>query len=227
MLTAKLFLGRWLMNIPVYVHWTLYLMLFYVFAVGIKFGVLYLCLFGIVLLHEYGHCYAAKRYRIRSESITLTPMGGIASIQMPQNAKKELVIALAGPAVNVAFIPVLYLMSYGHHFFTLVGYYNLVILLFNCIPALPMDGGRVLRSVLARFWTHYQATLFAARVAQVICVGFGIVAVLSANIILGVVAIFVWIGATQELEYAGQNRSDDDMLRESLEILRRSGKNRP
>src|SRR4029079_16783492 len=130
-------------------------------------GVLFiLVLFTCVVLHEFGHIWAARRYGIRTPDVTLLPIGGVASMErMPEKPSQEIAVALAGPAVNAAIafvlLAVLWLdatpLSFGafqESFLAQVAAANVVLLIFNLIPAFPMDGGRVLRAVLA-IWLGY------------------------------------------------------------------------
>ena len=151
-----------------------------------------LCLvFFCVLLHEFGHALAARRYGIRTPDITLFPFGGVARIErMPEKPVQELVIALAGPAVNVVIALLLWLgmMAAGASWRidptkfegSLTGALlsvNVWLLLFNLIPAFPMDGGRVLRALLALRLGQARATQIAAGIGQAIAVVFAFVGV--------------------------------------------------
>ena len=147
-----------------------------------------LCLFGCVILHELGHCLAARRFGIGTSSITLYPIGGVARLDsFPAVPWHEIVIALAGPAVNVVLalllLPVVWfgdvpgaenglpppsLMALASTMFAA----NIAMFLFNLLPAFPMDGGRVLRATLALGGNYSGATLAAARSGQVIALGF-------------------------------------------------------
>ncbi|MEZ0277001.1 MAG: site-2 protease family protein, partial [Roseimicrobium sp.] len=144
-------------------------------------------IFFCVLLHEFGHVLAARRYGIQTTDVTLLPIGGLARLErMPRKPSQELVVALAGPAVNVAIalliIPFLAkLPPFTFHYNLMEGpflerlvYWNVMMVLFNMIPAFPMDGGRVLRSSLAMVMDYANATRVAATIGQTIAVFAGI-----------------------------------------------------
>lgn len=179
------------------------------------FGLVFvLLLFVCVLLHEFGHAFAARAFGIRTPDITLLPIGGVARLErMPRNPWQELVIAIAGPAVNIvialALAPLVFspgsgwdLLEFDRPGGALVGKLmsiNILLVAFNMIPAFPMDGGRVLRALLAMRLRHSTATLVAARVGQTIAVLFAIGGVVSSNPFLFLIALFVFSGAQQEL----------------------------
>ena len=214
-------LGRFA-GIDVYVHVTFLLLLGWVgWSAWTRTGstaavtaslTLVLLLFLCVLLHEYGHALTARRFGIGTRSITLLPIGGLALLEsMPRDPRQEIVVALAGPAVNLAIAAVLYLLIRladrpgalfaldpvaGSLLPTLFGA-NLMLALFNLLPAFPMDGGRVLRAVLALRMDRVRATRLAARIGQVLAVGLGILGLMG-NPILLLIAAFVWIGAGAE-----------------------------
>ncbi|HYN87049.1 MAG TPA: site-2 protease family protein [Ardenticatenaceae bacterium] len=175
-------------------------------------------LFVCVLLHELGHSLAAMRYGIKVQDITLLPIGGVAQLRaMPDKPRQELVVALAGPAVNVAIVALLFplvnLVSDGLSRYGLVRLLlgtglssmivyifaaNISLVVFNLIPAFPMDGGRVLRALLAMRLDYNLATRIAVRLGQLLAIGFGLFGLLQ-NPLLILVALFVFFSAGAEL----------------------------
>ena len=183
-------------------------------------GILFTCLvFGCVLLHEFGHAIAARRYGIRTPDITLLPIGGVARLErMPDNPIQEVVVAIAGPLVNVAIAAVLwiYLMiAGGLHEMTSISHFaaslpvrllavNVGLVVFNLIPAFPMDGGRILRAVLAMRMDYARATNIAASIGQACAFAFGMFGLLSHPMqpMFVLVAVFIYFGAASEASLA-------------------------
>ena len=214
-------LGR-MLGVDVYVHFTFLLLLGFIgVAHGLAgrsvdaalTGVLFFAgIFLCVLLHEFGHALAARRYGIKTTDITLLPIGGLARLErIPEKPAQELVVALAGPAVNVVIAAGLavglWLGGYwqtlsslsltGGNLFERLLLANVFLVGFNLIPAFPMDGGRVLRSLLAMRLGPVRATNLAAAIGKGIAVVFGFVGLFT-NPMLLLIALFVWIGASQE-----------------------------
>jgi stage IV sporulation protein FB len=175
---------------------------------GVTFVVL---VFACVVLHEFGHVLAARQYGVRTPDITLLPIGGVARLaRIPENPGQELVIALAGPAVNVIIAALLYfllgtlptlagtdLQSPGTDMLERLASVNAFLFLFNLIPAFPMDGGRVLRALLAYRMGYAQATQVAASIGQGVAFLFGLLG-LFGNPLLLFIALFVYLAATAE-----------------------------
>ncbi|MFW7267141.1 site-2 protease family protein [Gluconacetobacter sp. Hr-1-5] len=176
---------------------------------------LVVAVFACVVLHEFGHVIAARHYGVRTQDITLLPIGGVARMaRIPEQPTQELVIALAGPAVNLVIAAILYsitrtvphlsavdLQGPGAGPMSRLSSINLFLAVFNLIPAFPMDGGRVLRALLAYRMGYAQATRIAASIGQGIAFVFGFLGLVG-NPILLFIALFVYLGATGEAQGA-------------------------
>jgi Zn-dependent protease/CBS domain-containing protein len=178
-------------------------------------GVLFIIvLFACVVLHEFGHIWAARRYGIRTPDVTLLPIGGVASMErIPEKPSQEIAVALAGPAVNAVIALVLIVVlglrfdpeqvsvaALQSTFLAQVAIANVVLLVFNLIPAFPMDGGRVLRALLAMWLGYTRGTKVAARIGQALAVVFAILGFMG-NPLLVLVALFIFLGAAGEAGY--------------------------
>jgi Zn-dependent protease/CBS domain-containing protein len=196
-------------------------------ALGAGFGVLLtVLLFTSVVLHELGHALVARAFGVPVRDILLLPIGGVATLEgKPKTPTHELLIALAGPAVNVLLVGLLVLAGVAwkgvegflalpqalgaapgpsaETLLTLLISSNVVLALFNLLPALPMDGGRVLRAALSWVMPAAKATRVAAVVARILAVGMFGAAVAFGNPMLGIIALFVFLGAGAESAEAG------------------------
>lgn len=180
-------------------------------------GVLFiLAVFACVVAHEFGHALAARRFGIKTPDITLLPIGGLARLErMPEEPWQEFVIAVAGPAVNIVIAVVILLALGGTgqladmanvedprvNFLVRLAGVNIFLVIFNMIPAFPMDGGRVLRAALASRMSWARATQIAATIGQGMAFVLGFLGLLY-NPILIFIAIFVYLAATAESQTA-------------------------
>ena len=241
----------WL-GIPVFLHWTFGLIFIYILWHAQNEGLgtietvwltgLFMSLFLCVLLHEYGHAIAARRYDVKTRDIVLMPIGGVARLErMPEKPFQEFVVAIAGPAVNVviAFLLFLgigllsegsmidmfsaavrqdigeevvtesgYFMSPVLHFAIKLAFTNVALVVFNMIPAFPMDGGRVFRALLSMWLGRPRATKIAAGLGQVIALMLIAAGLWSSDFMLSILGIFVIYAARAE----NDNVQTEDLL---------------
>ena len=191
-------------------------------------GVLFISLlFACVLLHEFGHVFAARRYGVQTPDITLLPIGGVARLErIPEKPAEELVVALAGPAVNVAIAALLFLVlgglpsmedgmqvqNSGMGMLERLAWVNISLVLFNLVPAFPMDGGRVLRALLAYRLGYARGTRIAAGVGQAVAFALGLAGLFGGNPLLIFIALFVYMGAASEASAAQMRDAGRGMI---------------
>lgn len=218
----SLYIGRFA-DIKVFVHWTFLILLAYIIFIGVSAGhnmsqigwhlLFILTIFVCVILHEFGHALTGRRFGFRTKDIVLLPIGGLARFEkLPENPKQEFLIAIAGPAVNFLIAALIFIVVRpsihfmlnldissinGSNFFTLLWMVNLMLGLFNLIPAFPMDGGRIFRAFLSMFQPRDKATRIAALIGQVLAIAF-ILAGVFYNPFLVLIGIFIIISGSSE-----------------------------
>ena len=231
---GRMDLGRWF-GIPVYIHWSFWLLPLWIILaqpgglpIGLVLAVVF-AMFGCVVLHEFGHALAARLFGIGTRDVTLYPIGGVASLErISEKASEEFIIAIAGPLVNVVIAALLALglaagMMLGAAVdSTLVAFVsalitlNIIMIVFNLIPAFPLDGGRIFRAALAGFLPRLQATRVAVAVGSALAlalVGAGVLAALGVDLpfaspMLIVIGWFVYMagqGELRQLEYRARH----------------------
>jgi Zn-dependent protease len=198
-------------GIDLFLHPSALLMFFFAsgaMASGLETIALVVALFGSIVLHELGHALMARRYGIGTADITLYVFGGVARLErMPRSAGPELLIALAGPAVNFAIVLALAAFTNlaallgisAPEFLSIVLVLNLGLGLFNLLPIFPMDGGRVLRAVLSGPLGRVRATEIAATLGRILAVAGGIYFLASQNFLAAILALFVYLMGSMEL----------------------------
>lgn len=214
-------------GIPLRLHWSFALIFLWVGYLGVREGldargmavqfVLVIALFACVVLHEFGHAFAARRYGIKTRDIILYPIGGVARLdRFPDKPMQELVVAIAGPLVNVVIFLILLLVQVlfikdavleeetgmvamdWHNLVYILFWMNVVLAGFNLLPAFPMDGGRVLRALVAMRRDRVTATRIAVITGRVVAFGMMAWAIWTGQFMLGLVAVFVLVMGTQE-----------------------------
>ncbi len=215
-------------GIPVKIHWSFSLTLVLIGFIAysnqltipetLSLSLFLFCLFFCVVLHEYGHALMARRYGVPTYDIVLSPVGGVARLQrMPRQPIQEFNIAIAGPLVNVAIAIILAIilcftpkesflpsslevdiLSSPAEFLSVVLLLNVILFLFNLIPAFPMDGGRILRAILAVKLDYLKATQWAARISKILCIGFVFYGIREEMTTLPFIGVFIFWMASQE-----------------------------
>jgi len=223
-------------GIPISIHWTFWILVFWIVITGVSKGessnelvwyVLFIfAVFACIGLHELGHALTAKRYGIETKKITFLPIGGLASLsKLPKEPNKELMVTIMGPMVNVfiAFALGIYLsvtgqLNYfaenadqynsidGSNFLMVLFFTNIALFVFNMVPAFPMDGGRILRALLSMRMGQVRATKIAVQIGQIFAILFVFLG-LYTNPFLIIIAIFIIISARSELIAVQSNES--------------------
>jgi Zn-dependent protease/predicted transcriptional regulator len=224
----SLYLGSY-RNVKVFIHWTFSLLLLWIIISNMRQGmpaldilwiiIFVLALFVCVVLHEFGHALAAQKYGIQTKDIVLYPIGGIARLEkLPEDPKQELWVAIAGPLVNIGLFIILsvFLSFKGFDMESLevikiepstillyLASANLILAIFNLIPAFPMDGGRILRAILAIRLPRAKATQIAGGIGQFLAIFFIFFGLFN-NPILVLIGIFIFLGAAAEVTHTQQ-----------------------
>jgi Zn-dependent protease len=220
----SLYIGK-IAGIKIFLHWTFPIIIIWIIFSNLYRGsdtqeiiwsVLFiLALFICITLHELGHALTAKRYRIQTMDITLLPIGGVARLEkIPEKPGQELLVALAGPAVNLLITVLLFIFFRltklptdfsvitqvtADNFLLSLAFVNLWLALFNLVPAFPMDGGRVLRALLSFRINRTLATRIAASIGQALAIAFVFVGFFG-NPFLIFIGLFIFLGAVSEYE---------------------------
>lgn len=222
-------------GIPLILHWSWFVFMFVVAAISPKMGFQYMALFGLIVLHEYGHAVAAIRRGFGCQSILLFPLGGMARLDYkgkPFRPLDELIVTLAGPAVNfvlfLAAIPFAvadtaglegeHLADKGVAFQFL--FYNLILFVFNMLPAFPMDGGRLVRATMSLMGqTHLQSTTVAVYASRVMVFLFFLTAMTTINPGLLFAAMFVFLASEAELMVVRLKQKREDFREDLATVL--------
>lgn len=219
-MSGAISLGK-VMGTAVRVHWTFLLFLAWLgSAAYIQSGAnaalaavsFILLLFLCVTLHEFGHILAARHFGVRTPEIILLPIGGVSKLErIPERPREELIMAAAGPAVTLVIASLLLLMLGGlpptesifedvspRAVLAQLALANITLFVFNLLPAFPLDGGRMLRAILAHFHGHLRGTQLAAAIGKGAAIMLGIIALSMGHIILLLIAMFIFVAAGTE-----------------------------
>jgi Zn-dependent protease len=213
-----------ILGVPIRFHFTFLLLFVFLVVAGFSgeqsaamTASYLLALFGSVLVHELGHAVVSRRFGIKTLEVVMFPIGGVARLERNPGARQELWVALAGPVVNLVIAGAIFAILFfrdgrlalegleqvrDSNLLQRIAVGNLVLAVFNLLPAYPMDGGRVLRSLLARMMAEQAATRIAARTGRLLAVAMGLYGLLVGQFMLVFVAFFVYLGATHEGEAA-------------------------
>lgn len=244
----SLSLGK-IAGVNVYIHWTFPIILLWIIFSNLRKGlnteqitwsvIFILALFVCVTLHEFGHALAARRYHIHTKDITLYPIGGVARLEkMPEKPMQELIVALAGPAVNFIIVILLFLFLRitslptdfsiithvtADNFLLSLAIVNIWLAVFNLIPAFPMDGGRVLRALLSFRLNRVLATKIAATVGQIIAVVFVFLGFFNSPFLI-FIGLFIFLGAMAEAEMVKsesvlKGRKTEEVVMKNIPVL--------
>jgi Zn-dependent protease/predicted transcriptional regulator len=246
----SLFIGK-IAGIKIFLHWTFPIIIFWIIFSNLRRGlnteqvtwsvIFILALFICVILHELGHALAARYYHIKTKGITLLPIGGLAQLEkMPEKPIQELIVALAGPAVNFVIVIILFLFLRltklptdfsvithvtAANFLLSLAIVNIWLALFNLIPAFPMDGGRVLRALLSFGINRVLATKIAASIGQALAVVFVFLGFFG-NPFLIFIGLFIFLGAMAEYEqvktgFALKGHTVEEITMKEIPVLKR------
>jgi len=207
------------MGVRVRLHFTFVLLLIFLIVIGLgsnqspaNYTLFILALIVSVLLHEFAHAFVSSLYGIRTLEIVLFPIGGVARLDRPAKPSEEFWIALTGPVVNLTIAALIFMLLYWQHravnFFALeqpadanladrIALGNLILAGFNLLPAFPMDGGRMLRAVLSRLKSEYEATRIATWSGRMLAISMGLYGFIYMPM-LAFVAFFIYLGAANE-----------------------------
>lgn len=234
------------MGIPLKLHLSMIILVLFVLGIGMKehfifaeyiaVSLLLIILFVCVTLHEYGHAYMASLFDIDTHDIILSPIGGVARLDhIPKDPKKELLIAIAGPLVNLAIfialaIPIVILILADvislrylngdillwQNFLVLIAAANLGLFAFNLIPAFPMDGGRIFRSLLSMRTDHLTATRIASGIGKLLAIAGVVAGVWTSHPIWVLIGVFIFFMADMELNYLKKEMEFEAILAKHL-----------
>ncbi len=192
-----------IMGFPVELNLSFVLLLALVLVAfgGVAGVALVLLVFASVLVHELGHALVARQLNVRVSGIELSFLGGAAKmVELPRTANHEVMIAAAGPAVSLALggLGLGLGALFNSSLFAWIGYANFIIAAFNMIPALPMDGGRILRALLSRRMDYVRATDVSITIARAVAIAFGVIGLAGGPFQLVLLAPFLWFMGTRE-----------------------------